>query len=102
MAASIFPREIICPPKEWAEALWPNLFYWNELDKGGHFVAFEQPKLFAEEMRKAFQVTERMIVHVVSSFGCFLYRARSWRIVQARRYDSGARWSHLADADVPR
>ncbi len=55
MAASIFPREIFCPPKEWAEALWPNLFYWNELDKGGHFAAFEQPKLFAGEMRNAFK-----------------------------------------------
>jgi pimeloyl-ACP methyl ester carboxylesterase len=55
MAASIFPREIFCPPKEWAEALWPNLFYWNELDKGGHFAAFEQPKLFVEEMRSAFR-----------------------------------------------
>ena len=38
--------EIFCPPKAWAEALWPNLFYWNEVDKGGHFAAFEQPKLF--------------------------------------------------------
>jgi pimeloyl-ACP methyl ester carboxylesterase len=55
MAASIFPREIFCPPKEWAEALWPNLFYWNELDKGGHFAALEQPKLFVEEMRNAFK-----------------------------------------------
>jgi pimeloyl-ACP methyl ester carboxylesterase len=55
MAASIFPREIFCPPKEWAEALWPNLFYWNELDRGGHFAAFEQPKLFAGEMRNAFK-----------------------------------------------
>jgi pimeloyl-ACP methyl ester carboxylesterase len=55
MAASIFPREIFCPPKEWAEALWPNLFYWNELDKGGHFAAFEQPKLFVAEMRSAFK-----------------------------------------------
>src|SRR5712671_275319 len=53
--ASIFPREIFCPPKEWAEALWPNLFYWNELDKGGHFAAFEQPQLFAGEMRNAFK-----------------------------------------------
>jgi hypothetical protein len=52
MAASIFPREIFCPPKEWAEALWPNLFYWNELDKGGHFAAFEQPQLFAGEMHR--------------------------------------------------
>jgi pimeloyl-ACP methyl ester carboxylesterase len=55
MAASVFPHEIFCPPKAWAEALWPNLFYWNELDKGGHFAAFEQPALFTEEMRKAFR-----------------------------------------------
>ena len=55
MAASVFPHEIFCPPKAWAEALWPNLFYWNELDRGGHFAAFEQPKLFTEEMRKAFK-----------------------------------------------
>jgi pimeloyl-ACP methyl ester carboxylesterase len=55
MAASVFPHEIFCPPKAWAEALWPNLFYWNELDKGGHFAAFEQPKLFTEELRRAFR-----------------------------------------------
>src|SRR5882724_761989 len=55
MAASVFPHEIFCPPKAWAEALWPNLFYWNELDRGGHFAAFEQPRLFTEELRKAFR-----------------------------------------------
>ena len=55
MAASVFPHEIFCPPKAWAEALWPNLFYWNELDRGGHFAAFEQPKVFTEELRKAFR-----------------------------------------------
>jgi len=55
MAASVFPHEIFPPPRAWAEALWPNLFYWNELDKGGHFAAFEQPALFTEEMRKAFR-----------------------------------------------
>jgi pimeloyl-ACP methyl ester carboxylesterase len=55
MAASIFPHEIFSPPKAWAAALWPNLFYWNELDKGGHFAAFEQPALFIEEMRRAFR-----------------------------------------------
>jgi len=55
MAASVFPHEIFSPPKAWAEALWPNLFYWNELDKGGHFAAFEQPALFTEELRKAFR-----------------------------------------------
>jgi pimeloyl-ACP methyl ester carboxylesterase len=55
MAASVFPHEIFCPPKAWAEALWPNLFYWNEVDRGGHFAAFEQPKLFTEELRNAFR-----------------------------------------------
>jgi pimeloyl-ACP methyl ester carboxylesterase len=55
MAASVFPHEIFVPPKAWAEALWPNLFYWNEVDRGGHFAAFEQPKLFTEELRKAFR-----------------------------------------------
>jgi pimeloyl-ACP methyl ester carboxylesterase len=55
MAASVFPKEVFRPIKTWAEALWPNLFYWNELDKGGHFAAFEQPILFTEEMRNAFR-----------------------------------------------
>jgi len=54
MAASIFPREIFCPPKQWADALWPNIIHWNELDRGGHFAAFEEPKLFVEELRRAF------------------------------------------------
>ncbi len=54
MAASIFPKEIYRPPRAWAEALWPNLIYWNELDRGGHFAAFEQPALFVEELRRAF------------------------------------------------
>lgn len=57
MAATIFPKEIYRAPKSWAETHWPNLFYWNEVDKGGHFAAFEQPILFAEEMRKAFRTT---------------------------------------------
>jgi pimeloyl-ACP methyl ester carboxylesterase len=55
MAASIFPKEIFRPPRAWAEALWPNLIYWNELDRGGHFAAFEQPAIFVEELRRAFR-----------------------------------------------
>ncbi|WP_377805990.1 epoxide hydrolase family protein [Azospirillum sp. A29] len=55
MAATIFPKEIYRAPKAWAEAHWPNLFYWNEVGKGGHCAAFEQPALFADEMRKAFR-----------------------------------------------
>ncbi len=54
MGASIFPGETFLPPRAWAEAAWPNLFYWNTVDKGGHFAAFEQPEIFAGEMYKAF------------------------------------------------
>jgi pimeloyl-ACP methyl ester carboxylesterase len=55
MAATTFPHELYRAPRKWAEALWPHLLYWGEVDKGGHFAAFEQPALFANELRKAFQ-----------------------------------------------
>ncbi len=55
MAATIFPKEIYRAPKAWAQAHWPNLIYWNEVDRGGHFAAFEQPQLFSEELWKAFR-----------------------------------------------
>ncbi len=51
---SIFPKEIVATPRPWAEQRYKNIQYWNELDKGGHFAAFEQPGLFVEEMRKCF------------------------------------------------
>lgn len=54
MAATIFPGETFLAPRAWAEAAWSKLFYWNEVDKGGHFAAFEQPALFASEMWRAF------------------------------------------------
>lgn len=49
---SIFPKEIIATPRSWAEQRYANIQYWNELDRGGHFAAFEQPDLFVEEMRR--------------------------------------------------
>lgn len=55
MAATIFPREFHCAPRAWAEKVWPNLFYWSEVDRGGHFAAWEQPALFTDELRKAFR-----------------------------------------------
>ena len=53
---SIFPKEIVATPRPWAEQRYKNIQYWNELDKGGHFAAFEQPELFVEEMRRCFSV----------------------------------------------
>jgi len=53
---SIFPKEIVPTPRRWAEERFPNIVYWNELDRGGHFAAFEQPELFVEELRAAFRL----------------------------------------------
>lgn len=55
MAASIFPSEFFRPPRAWAEQAWPNLFYWNEASRGGHFAAWEQPDIFVAEIRNAFR-----------------------------------------------
>jgi pimeloyl-ACP methyl ester carboxylesterase len=52
-ACSIFPKEILRPSRRWAEKQFPNLHYWNELTRGGHFAAFEQPATFTTEVRSA-------------------------------------------------
>ncbi len=52
---SIFPKEIVPTPRSWAEQRFGNIVYWNELDKGGHFAAFEQPELFVRELRDCFR-----------------------------------------------
>jgi pimeloyl-ACP methyl ester carboxylesterase len=49
-----FPGEIWASPRSWVEAVYPDLAYFNEVDKGGHFAAWEEPELFAAEMRAAF------------------------------------------------
>ena len=51
---SIFPREIFRLSRRWAETRFKDLRYWNELDRGGHFAAFEQPELFGDELRAFF------------------------------------------------
>ncbi|HUZ09163.1 MAG TPA: epoxide hydrolase [Acidimicrobiales bacterium] len=54
--ASVFPKEIIRSPRKWAERIYTDLRYWNELDRGGHFAAFEQPELFVNEVRAFFRL----------------------------------------------
>jgi pimeloyl-ACP methyl ester carboxylesterase len=49
-----FPGEIFPAPRSWAETVYPGLAYFNEVDRGGHFAAWEEPELFAAEMRGAF------------------------------------------------
>ena len=55
-AISVFPDELYQAPRSWAEQAYPdNLVHFNELDRGGHFAAWEQPELFCSEMRDAFR-----------------------------------------------
>ena len=55
VAVSVFPDEIYAAPKSWAERAYPKLIHYNKLDKGCHFAAWEQPRLFSEELRVAFR-----------------------------------------------
>ena len=55
VAVSVFPDELYPAPRSWAERAYPKLIHYNKLDKGGHFAAWEQPKLFSEEVRAGFR-----------------------------------------------
>jgi pimeloyl-ACP methyl ester carboxylesterase len=54
-AVSVFPDEVYEAPRTWAERAYQNLIYFNRLERGGHFAAWEQPELFANEVRTAFR-----------------------------------------------
>ncbi len=55
VAVSVFPGEQYQAPRSWTERAYPKLIYYNKLDRGGHFAAWEQPQHFAEELRAAFK-----------------------------------------------
>jgi pimeloyl-ACP methyl ester carboxylesterase len=55
VAVSAFPDELYQAPRSWTERAYPNLIYYNRLDKGGHFAAWEQPQLLSEELRAGFR-----------------------------------------------
>ncbi|PYL74133.1 MAG: multidrug MFS transporter, partial [Verrucomicrobia bacterium] len=55
VAVSAFPDELYQAPRSWTEQAYPKLIYYNKLDKGGHFAAWEQPELLTKELRAAFQ-----------------------------------------------
>jgi pimeloyl-ACP methyl ester carboxylesterase len=54
-AVSVFPRELYQVPRSWAEQAYPKLIYFNELDRGNHFAAWQEPELFTSEVRAAFR-----------------------------------------------
>jgi pimeloyl-ACP methyl ester carboxylesterase len=60
-AVSVFPDELYQTPRHWAERAYPKLMHYNKVDKGGHFAAWEQPKLFSAELRAAFQSLRKSI-----------------------------------------
>ena len=55
VAVSAFPEELYQAPRSWAERAYPKLVHYNKLDKGGHFAAWEQPKVFSDEVRAGFR-----------------------------------------------
>ena len=55
VAVTVFPGEQYQAPRSWTERAYPKLIYYNQVDKGGHFAAWEQPQLFADELRAAFK-----------------------------------------------
>jgi pimeloyl-ACP methyl ester carboxylesterase len=55
VAVTVFPGEQYQAPRSWTERAYPNLIYFNEAEKGGHFAAWEQPQLFSEELRAAYR-----------------------------------------------
>jgi pimeloyl-ACP methyl ester carboxylesterase len=61
VAVSVFPGEQYQAPRSWAERAYPKLIYYNQLDRGGHFAAWEEPGLFASELRAAFQSLRKSI-----------------------------------------
>jgi len=59
VAVSAFPDEIYTAPRSWVERAYPRLVYYNKLDKGGHFAAWEQPELLAADLREGFRSLRR-------------------------------------------
>lgn len=55
IAITVFPEDVFTPPETWARRALNNLSYLHEVDRGGHFAAWEQPQLFTEELRVAFK-----------------------------------------------
>ena len=55
VAVSVFPDELYQAPRSWTEKAYPNLVHFNEVDRGGHFAAWEQPELYASELRDGFR-----------------------------------------------
>lgn len=63
VAVSVFPDEIYAAPQSWTETAYPNLIHYNKLPRGGHFAAWEQPRLLSEELRVSFRPLRAKTAH---------------------------------------
>lgn len=54
VAVTVFPGEVYRPPKKWLSRAYPQLIYYNQAPKGGHFAAWEEPEVFTQEIRAGF------------------------------------------------
>jgi hypothetical protein len=54
-AVTVFPGELYQAPRSWTEQAYPNLIYFNEVDEGNHFAAWQEPEIFTTEVRAAFR-----------------------------------------------
>ena len=102
VAVTVFPGEQYQAPRSWAEQAYPNLIYFNEVDKGGHFAAWEQPQLFAEELRAAFRLAPLDDGLRASAYALARRRGRvdQLRAAWPRRAARPRRPRQLLDADV--
>ncbi|MEK5319933.1 hypothetical protein NSS94_11800 [Paenibacillus sp. FSL L8-0644] len=61
---SLFPKELPTPPRSWVERVY-NITYWEKANKGGHFAAMENPKLFADHLNHFFSFIKRLIASIL-------------------------------------
>lgn len=66
VAVTVFPGEIYRAPESWTRQAYPSLYYFHQASRGGHFAAWEQPQLFAEELRAAFRPLRAQLTHQAS------------------------------------
>ena len=60
VAYTVFPNELVRVPRSWMEKVYPNLIYFNEVDRGGHFAAWEEPQLFSRGVARRIRVAAVM------------------------------------------
>jgi pimeloyl-ACP methyl ester carboxylesterase len=77
VAVSVFPDELYPAPRSWTERAFPNLIHYNRVEKGGHFAAWEQPKIFTNELRAAFKSLRSAQATALNA------EKRAWALIRA-------------------